>query len=158
MWVVLNLMVWLLDQFIRLRNASDYMCRRHSVGAMPCRGLFLKQALLNSCELLRQRKELHERSWNCMQAHGTSCKLMELHSRSWNCCLFTFLIIIVRTSRAASSQLNKPLQGMAPTEGLLSAWLLACLHACLLAYLLACLLEHCLLATPHEHSLLSTPS
>ena len=26
MWVVLNLMAWLLDQFIKLRNASDYMC------------------------------------------------------------------------------------------------------------------------------------
>ena len=36
-----------------------------------------KQALRNSCELLRQRKELHTSSWNCMQAHGTSCKLIK---------------------------------------------------------------------------------
>ena len=35
-----------------------------------------KQALRNSCELLRQRKELHINSWNCMQAHVTACKLM----------------------------------------------------------------------------------
>ena len=44
-----------------------------------------KQALRNSCELLRQRKELHARSWNCMQAHGTACKLRELHESSWTC-------------------------------------------------------------------------
>ena len=30
-----------------------------------------KQALRNSCEQLRQRKELHTSSWNCIQAHGT---------------------------------------------------------------------------------------
>ena len=35
-----------------------------------------KQALRNSCELLRLRKELHTFSWNCMQVHGTSCKLI----------------------------------------------------------------------------------
>ena len=44
-----------------------------------------QQALRNSCELLRQRKELHTNSWNCMQAHGTSCKLRELHTSSWTC-------------------------------------------------------------------------
>ena len=33
-----------------------------------------KQALRNSCELLRQIKELHTSSWNCIQAHGTACK------------------------------------------------------------------------------------
>ena len=35
--------------------------------------------LRNSCELLRQRKELHTSSFNCMQAHetqGTACKLV----------------------------------------------------------------------------------
>ena len=46
--------------------------------------LHYKQALRNSCELLRQRKELHTSSWNCMQAHGTSCKLIELHKSSGN--------------------------------------------------------------------------
>ena len=30
---------------------------------------FKKQALRNSCELLRQRMELHASSCNCMQAH-----------------------------------------------------------------------------------------
>ena len=40
----------------------------------------IKQALRNSCELLRQWKELHTSSWNCMQAHGTSSKLRELHA------------------------------------------------------------------------------
>ena len=34
-----------------------------------------QQALRNSCELLRQRKEL--------QAHGTACKLLVLHASSW---------------------------------------------------------------------------
>ena len=29
--------------------------------------------------------ELHASSLNCMQAHGTACKLMELHTSSWNC-------------------------------------------------------------------------
>ena len=29
----------------------------------------VKQALRNSCELLRQRKELHASSWTFMQAH-----------------------------------------------------------------------------------------
>ena len=38
------------------------------------------------------------------------------------------------------SQINKPLQGMAPTECPLSACLLSCLLACLLTCLLACLL------------------
>jgi len=36
----------------------------------------VKQALRNSCELLRQRKELHTNSWNCMQAYVIACKLM----------------------------------------------------------------------------------
>ena len=44
-----------------------------------------EQALRNSCELLRQRKELHASSRNCMQAHGTSCKLIEFHDSSGNC-------------------------------------------------------------------------
>ena len=44
----------------------------------------IKQALRNSCKLLRQRKELHTSSLNCMQAHGTSCKLRELYANSWN--------------------------------------------------------------------------
>ena len=39
-------------------------------------GIPRKQALRNSCELLRQRKELHTSSGNCIQAHGTACKLM----------------------------------------------------------------------------------
>ena len=39
-----------------------------------------------------------------------------------------------------SSKVNKPLQGMAPTESTPSACLLTCLHACLPACLLACLL------------------
>ena len=37
-----------------------------------------KQALRNSCELLRRRKELHA-------THVTACKVIELHARSWNC-------------------------------------------------------------------------
>ena len=41
-----------------------------------------KQALQNSCELLRQRKELHTSSCNRMQAHGTECKPRELHGSS----------------------------------------------------------------------------
>ena len=41
-------------------------------------GIPRKQALRNSCELLRQRKELHTSSGNCIQAHGTACKLMVL--------------------------------------------------------------------------------
>ena len=45
-----------------------------------------KQALRNSCELLRQRKELHTSSWNCMQAHGTSCKLIKLYESSGTAC------------------------------------------------------------------------
>ena len=44
-----------------------------------------KQALRNSCELLRRRKELHTSSWNCTQAHKTSFKVMELHVRSSYC-------------------------------------------------------------------------
>ena len=43
-----------------------------------------EQALQNSCELLRQRKELHTSSWNCMQVHETACKLMKLRASSWN--------------------------------------------------------------------------
>ena len=56
-----------------------------------------QQALRNSCELLRQRKELHTNnetscklmemrasSWKCVQAHETACKLMVLHVSSWN--------------------------------------------------------------------------
>ena len=46
---------------------------------------YWQQALRNSCELLRQRKELYTSSWNCMQAHVTSCKLRELHASSWTC-------------------------------------------------------------------------
>ena len=42
-----------------------------------------QQALQNSCELLRQRRELHASSWNCMQAYVTACKLMYLHA-FWN--------------------------------------------------------------------------
>ena len=42
----------------------------------------LQQALQNSCELLRHRKELHTSSCNCMQAHETSCTFMELHASS----------------------------------------------------------------------------
>ena len=38
--------------------------------------LYGKQALRNSCELLRQRKELHASLCNCMQAYVTVCKLM----------------------------------------------------------------------------------
>ena len=34
-----------------------------------------KQALRNSCELLRQRRELHASLCNCMQAYVTACKL-----------------------------------------------------------------------------------
>ena len=43
-----------------------------------------KQALRNSCELLRQGKEPHTSSFNCMQAHETVCKLIELNVSSWN--------------------------------------------------------------------------
>ena len=44
-------------------------------GLAPVLNIYLfikKQALRNSCELLRQRKELHASSLNCMQAHGTA--------------------------------------------------------------------------------------
>ena len=34
-----------------------------------------QQALRNSCELLRRRKELYASSCNCMQAYITVCKL-----------------------------------------------------------------------------------
>ena len=43
-----------------------------------------QQALRNSCELLRQRKELHTNSWNCMQDQGTACKIMDLQVSSFN--------------------------------------------------------------------------
>ena len=49
----------------------------------PSRGPH-QQALRNSCELLRQRKELHTSSWNCIQAYGTACKLLELYASLWN--------------------------------------------------------------------------
>ena len=43
---------------------------------LKCLWIFKKQALRNSCELLRQRKELQASSCNCMQAYETACKLM----------------------------------------------------------------------------------
>ena len=43
-----------------------------------------KQALRNSCELLRRRRNCIK-AHDCMQAHGTSCKLIELHASSGNC-------------------------------------------------------------------------
>ena len=43
-----------------------------------------KQALRNSCELLRQRKELHTSSWN-MQVNETACKLIKLNASLHNC-------------------------------------------------------------------------
>ena len=43
-----------------------------------------KQALRNSCELLRQRKELYASSFNFMKVHVTACKLMKIHVSLWN--------------------------------------------------------------------------
>ena len=50
--------------------------------------MFFKQALRNSCELLREIlifKELHGNSWNYLQAYETACKHMKLHASIWNC-------------------------------------------------------------------------
>ena len=44
-----------------------------------------KKALWNSCEMLRQRKEMRTSPCNCIQAYVTACKLMELHESSGNC-------------------------------------------------------------------------
>ena len=40
-----------------------------------------KQALRDSCELLRQRKEVHASLCNCMQVYVIACKLMDLQSQ-----------------------------------------------------------------------------
>ena len=52
-----------------------------------------KQALRNSCELLRQRKEMHTSLWNCMQAiemQGSSRDCMKVHGTQFELvCLFT---------------------------------------------------------------------
>ena len=47
--------------------------------------LLTKQALQNSCELLRQRKELHTSSWNYMRGQEIAWKLMHLHASLPNC-------------------------------------------------------------------------
>ena len=54
-------------------RSSRWSLRRETVIPTGCPK---KQALRNSCELLRQRKELHASLGNCMQAHVTACKLM----------------------------------------------------------------------------------
>ena len=48
-----------------LGGKKNFFCK-----SAPKVVLFLKkQALRNSCELLRQRKELHASSWNFIKAH-----------------------------------------------------------------------------------------
>ena len=61
------------------------LCKINCIVPVPD-GIKNKQALRNSCELLRQRKELHASSWNCMK----------------HCMEHTD----IRTCRAASSQLK----------------------------------------------------
>ena len=61
---------WLGTWLIRMEM---HVCVWYS--SIKCSMIF-KQALRNSCELLRQRKELDVSSCNCMQARGTACKLI----------------------------------------------------------------------------------
>ena len=63
---------------LRQSIAADLlgMMAKFSHNHVNCFFTLHKQALRNSCELLRRRKELHARSGNCMQAQVTACKLM----------------------------------------------------------------------------------
>ena len=62
--------------------SGTILTRKFIITAAHCE---FKQALRNSCELLRRRKELYASSGNCIQAHVTACKLRELHASSGNC-------------------------------------------------------------------------
>ena len=79
----------------------------HTYSEAMWRASLFQQALRNSYELLRHRKELHTSSCNCMQAHetscmyihGTSCKLRELHENLCICMHTGTFLKILHTFR-----------------------------------------------------------
>ena len=91
-------------------------------------------------------KELHTSSWNCMQAHGTSCKHREQHASSWSCmqahqsvCNLTDLHTIsfyLKQSLYIRPVWNMYLGGFDPETSLFL--LHASLNNCMQAYVIAC--------------------
>ena len=67
----------LFSQFLEEEPRRATLDSQLEAGGFLCKPVTInKQALRNSCELLRRRKELHARSGNCMQGRVTVCKLM----------------------------------------------------------------------------------